>query len=375
MFLNYQYKLITTEKQKQSFFILLEEQRVLYNAALEERISYYSHVRKSRSYFDQCKALTEWRQSDVEAASYPLNLQRWTLKRVDDAFQAFFRRLKLNNEKTGFPRFRSKNRWNSFGFAEFSGIRFKKNKIYLAGNQHGIRVHMHRNLPSEYSIKSCVFTKKSNGWYISFQIKVPDQKPRQQIKSPIGIDVGITHLATLSDGTHIKNTKPTKKYEIEIRVAQRSLARKKKKSKGRRKALLIVSRLHQNIRNMRNTYLHQTSRSLIDKYDLIAVEKLQIKNMAQGHLAKSIHDAAWAKLIQQLSYKAEWAGTHLVVVNAKNTSQICSECGVSVKKDLSIRVHECTHCGLILDRDVNSALNILCRAVVSPEVAKRDPVG
>ncbi len=304
----------------------------------------------------------------MQAASVPANMQRWTLKRVDDAFKAFFRRLKANKEKAGFPRFRSKNRWNSFGFKEFSGIRFKNGKVYIAGNQYGIRVHMHRPLPSECSIRSCIFTKKTDGWYISFQIKVPHKESKQEINSVIGVDMGITHLVTLSDGTHIQNQKLTKKYEDELRVAQRSLARKKKGSKRRKKAKLQVTKVHEKIRNSRNTYLHQVSRKLVNSYDLIAIENLQIKNMTQGHLAKSMHDASLSKLRQLLSYKAEWAGTRLVVVNASNTSQICSGCGVLVKKDLSVRVHECTDCGLVLDRDVNAAKNILCRAVVSPEV-------
>src|SRR5260221_2743366 len=144
MFLTYKYRMAPTSRQHGVLLNVLEQQRQLYNAALEERIGCYQKTRKTRTYIDQCKALTEWRQSDTDARLLPANLQRWTLKRLDDAFNGFFKRLKAKNGKAGYPRFRSVGRWNSFGFAEFSGIAFDDKKIRFKGMSNGLKVHIHR---------------------------------------------------------------------------------------------------------------------------------------------------------------------------------------------------------------------------------------
>jgi putative transposase len=222
-------------------------------------------------------------------------------------------------------------------------------------------------LPCNGVIKSGVLTRTDDHWFISFQVELPDVEPKQ-IETAIGIDVGINALATLSDGGKISNQRTINVYARKVRVAQRALARKRPGSRRRKKMHSEVTRLHRKIANARNTYLHQVSRSLVNSYDLIAIEDLNTKRLAQGHLAKSVYDVAWGKLRQQLCYKAVGAGSQVVAVDAKYTSQLCSGCGSLVKKDLSERVHTCLACGLVLDRDVNAARNILCRAVVSPEV-------
>src|SRR5262249_16702124 len=146
------------------------------NACLEERIEAYRKRRILRTYFDQVRALSEWRQSDPEAASLPANLQRWTLKRVDDAYRGFFRRAKTGG-KPGFPRFRGKGRFKSFGFAEFSGITFFENdRIRFKGMPGSLRVHLHRALPPT-SIKSCVFSRKEKGWIVGFAVEATEAMP------------------------------------------------------------------------------------------------------------------------------------------------------------------------------------------------------
>ena len=170
---------------------------------------------------------------------------------------------------------------------------------------------------------------------------------------------------------HVKqraNAYTTEKLAKELRIRQRAVSRCKKGSKSRKKKVKQVSLLHLKIRNTRNTYLHQVSARLVKDYDLIAVEKLNMKGLTQGILAKQIHDAGWGKLRQYIAYKAEGAGRTMVEVDPKYTSQICPGCGVIKKKDLSERVHSCTDCGLVLDRDHAAALVILNRAVVRPGV-------
>ena len=359
--LSYKYRLMPTRAQHRALERILEDQRQLYNAALSERIDCYRKTGNGRSYMDQCKAVVEWRSDDPLAASVPANLQRWTLKRLDDAYKAFFRRLNIRNGKAGFPRFRGRGRWSSFGFAEFSGIRFDGRRLRFNGLPSGLRVHTHRAMP-EGKILSCTFTRDAKGWSVSFQKRVACESRRDPIRV-IGIDVGLTSLATLSDGSAIPNVRPAKRAEREMCFRQRALARCKRGSNRRKKVRAQVARLHRRIANARATHLHQTTAGLVNSYDLIAVEKLNVKGMARSMLAKSVHDASWGRLRQMLSYKAARAGARVVEVDPRNTSQACSCCGVIVPKALSTRIHECVECGTALDRDHNAAINILHRAL------------
>src|SRR5688572_3899887 len=169
MLLTYQYRLLPKRCQHRALEALLESQRQLYNAALEERLDAYRKRGLTRSYMDQTKALTEWRRSDPEAASYPLCLQRATLKRLDRAYASFFRRMK-NGAKPGFPRFRGKGWFDSFGFSEFEGITFRRSRLHFKGMPGGIRVHLHREIPEASSIRSCSFRRDSQGWTVSFAV-------------------------------------------------------------------------------------------------------------------------------------------------------------------------------------------------------------
>jgi putative transposase len=148
-----------------------------------------------------------------------------------------------------------------------------------------------------------------------------------------------------------------------LRKYQRKLSRKKKGSKNRVKARIKVAKAYNYIVNQRMDFLHKTSKNIAENYGFIAVEKLQINSMVKNHyLAKSITDASFNNFIQILCYKAESAGAEIVEVDPRGTSQICSECGRDVKKSLSVRIHKCPYCGLTVNRDLNSAINILDRA-------------
>ena len=149
MILTHRYRLLPLKSQHRALERLCEAQRQLYNAALEERIDFHRKTGKTHTYIDQCKALTQCRREMPEMGELPLKLQRWTLKRLDDAFQGFFRRLKARSGKAGFPRFRGKGRWDAFGFSEFIGIRFDGKRLRFAGMPGGLKVHLHRPLPNE----------------------------------------------------------------------------------------------------------------------------------------------------------------------------------------------------------------------------------
>ena len=175
----------------------------------------------------------------------------------------------------------------------------------------------------------------------------------------VGIDVGLSSLATLSDGSEIANPVWVKQFQERVARANRKLSRKQPNSKNRARAREHLRRLHQRIAGRRRSYLHPITRSLVARFDLLAFEKLNIAALARSRLAKSILDAAWGEFIWQLSYKAVEAGKPAVAVNPRGTTQICCGCGEKVPKQLSQRTHQCPSCRLILGRDHNSARNIL----------------
>jgi putative transposase len=331
----------------------------LYNAALEERIDCYRKTGKTRTYIDQCKALTECRRELPEMGALPANLQRWTLKRMDDAFQGYFHRLKARSGKAGFPRFRGKERWEAFGFNEFSGIQFDGKRLRFAGMPGGIKLHLHRPLPDDADIRSCVFRRDGSGWFICLQIKI-EVAEKRSVASAVGVDLGLKVFAWCSDNVVIPNPRIARRAEKELRRRQRALARCKRGSLRRHKVRAQVARLHRKIADTRNTWLHQKSAELVKRADVIVVEDLNVSNMLRHPtLARSIADASWSRFVSMLAYKAEKAGGHLIRVDPRNTSQECSGCHELVPKLLAVRTHACPSCGLHIPRDYNSSLNIL----------------
>jgi putative transposase len=363
MVLTFRYRLLPTKAQHRALERILESQRELYNAALEERIGAYRKAGSTITYVDQTKGLTEWRHDDAQARGLPVNLQRATLKRLDEAYQGFFRRLRTGS-KPGFPRFRGKGWFDSFGFREFAGITLDNHRVRFKGMPGSLRVHWHRELP-ETSIKSCTFKRDMRGWSIGFAMEVATEEPRKA-RRDVGVDLGISTFAALSDGGFIPSLRAARKGERRLRIAQRALSRKKRGSTGRRKAREGVAHCHAAIARQRREHLHQASARLVRDYDAIAVEKLQVKALARSALAKDVHDASWAKFLSMLRYKAEWAGARVIEVDPQHTSQDCSGCGTLVPKDLAARHHDCPICGLSIGRDLNAARNVLNRAGVGP---------
>jgi putative transposase len=307
---------------------------------------------------DQCKALTECRHELADMGELPANLQRWTLKRMDDAFQGFFRRLKTRSGKAGFPRFRGKGRWQAFGFAEFSGIRFDGKRLRFAGMPGGLKVHLHRELPEGADIRSCVFRQDGSGWFVCLQVAVPTPDKRA-IVSVIGVDLGLEVFAYCSDEGEIPNPRIARRAEKELRRRQRALSRCQRGSHRRHKVRAQVARLHRTITNTRNSWLHKESAGLVKRADVIVVEDLKVANMIRHPaLARSIADASWSRFVSMLAYKVEKTGSHLIRVDPRNTSQECSRCRELVPKSLAVRTHQCPFCGLVVHRDYNGSLNI-----------------
>jgi putative transposase len=302
---------------------------------------------------------------DPEAACVPANLQRATLKRLDEAYKAFFRRVTQKAGKAGFPRFRGKGWWDSFGFREFRGITFDGRRLRFKGMPGALKVHVHRPMPGGVPIRACTFRRDEKGWKVGFALDVLIAETRNGERS-VGIDLGISTFAALSDGGFIPSLRAARRAQRRLRMAQRSLARKRPGSNSRGKARMQVARCHAATARARSNHLHQASARFVRDYDLIAVEALNVQGFARSALARDVHDASWAKFLSILAYKAAKAGARLIEVNPRNSSQECSGCGMNVPKGLNERWHDCPRCGLSIDRDLNAARNILGRAGVGP---------
>ena len=190
------------------------------------------------------------------------------------------------------------------------------------------------------------------------------RRDRAQPNPPVGIDVGLESFLTTSDGEREPNPRYQKTALPELRRAQRSLARKRKGGKNRRKSQRKVAKIHARVQALRREHHHQVALKLVRRYGLVAVESLHIQGMLKNdRLARSISDAGWSGFLETLRIKAESAGVAFVEVDARGTSQQCSACGAEVRKGLSVRRHDCAHCGLSLHRDENAARNILARGL------------
>ena len=289
------------------------------------------------------------------------------LRRLDKAFSAFFRRLKAG-EKPGFPRFKGRNRFHSLEYRYGDGckLRFSNRVMLYVQNVGEVKVKYHRPLPEDAVIKHVVIKYSVGNWYVCLQVELPDSLPDEHQGPPVGIDMGLHSLLALSDGNVISNPRWLRTSLAKLRVVQRRMSRRKKGSHRRRKAVFQVAKRYEHIANQRHDFWHKITRQLVNTYSMIALENLTLKFMLANHnLSLSAHDAGLGEFQSLLAYKAESAGTQVVTVNPAYTSQTCSDCGVIVPKDLSVRVHHCPDCGFTLDRDVNAARNILFLAVNS----------
>jgi putative transposase len=327
----------------------------LYNAALQERRDAWKICKKSVNYYEQQNQLPEIKEVREDLHSVHAQVLQDTLKRLDKAFDAFFRRVKSGN-KAGYPRFRSRSRYDSFTFPQ-KGFSIKNGKLSLS-KIGKVKIKLHCQV--EGKIKTCNIKRSPTGkWYACLSVECEAQ-PLPKSQESIGVDVGLKEFAVLSDGEAIANPKFLRKEEKELARVSRKLSKAAKGTAERQKRRKVVVRVHERIANKRRDFAHQESRKLVNQFGIIVFEKLNISGMLKNHcLAKSIGDAAWSQLVNLTQYKAENAGRKCLQVNPRNTSKMCSGCGELAEIDLSIRIYHCRACGLTLDRDHNAAINIL----------------
>jgi putative transposase len=354
-------KLYPNSDQARQLTEYLDEARYVFNRCLEQRRDTFKATGKSPSRYDQQKSLTTWREADGRLGAVPVNVTRDAIRRVDLAFQHFFRRVKDGAKKKGYPRFKCANRYNGFCIGECGNV-VKDGRVQVSGISHPIRA---RGLqPSDGTIKRLCIVRRGGKWF--GRITVDDARqtpPKVEPKLRVGIDLGLTSFIATSDGTNVEAPRHFRRLERKLRGAGRAVSRCKRGSKRRGRAIVRLQGVHGRIADARDDFTHKLSKLLVSQYDLIAAEKLNVAGMVRGRFAKSILDAAWSQFLFRISYKAESAGKTFVQVDPRGTSQECSECGQNVPKDLSVRLHKCP-CGYIADRDVNAARNILKRVSI-----------
>ena len=331
--------------------------RELYNAGLQERRDAYLINHISLNYQDQQNQLPDIRKSREDVGQIYSQVLQDALKRLDKTFKAFFSRVKKGDGRAGFPRFKGKNRYDSFTFPQANGcFRLEGNSLFLS-KIGKVKIHLSQNILGK--VKTCTIKKEVLGWFAIFTVET-EKILLEKTGQSIGIDAGIENFMTLSNGEQIENFKYFESSQKALRVAQRSVSRKARSagSKSRQYAVIKLKKIHQKIKNQRNDFAHKLSTRVVKDFDVIAIEDLNIKGMSKGILAKQIYDVSWGAFYQKLTYKAENAGKKLIKVNPNYTSQTCL-CGHREKKTLAQRWHHCLECGLSIHRDILSSKIIL----------------
>jgi putative transposase len=415
----FKYRLYPNQTTRKQLSFVLARCRELYNAALSERKDAYQlhqrtmvqvhpetgtavaatmaanlRVRKV-NYYEQKRDLVEIKQMREEYQQIASHVLQDVLLRLSRAFDAFFRRV-TNGETPGFPRFQGRNRYDSFTYPDGAGWKLTveeqgkklKGTLYLTHIGEST-ITLHR--PIEGKINTVTIKREVDEWYVIFSCEVAAPEKLPISSEEVGIDLGVTHLATLSNGEMIEHPRYYRKAKKTLEKRQQALSRKKKGSHRRERARQLIGKAHRKIARQRRDFHHKQSRKLVERYQMIVFEDIRMANLtrrpkpkqdettgqylpngaaAKGGLNTSMLDAGWGAFVGMCICKAAWAGRTLVKVNPQFTSQMCSGCGQVRKKDLSERWHSC-ECGTELDRDVNAAINILARG--KQVLARKEP--
>ncbi|GLW97037.1 transposase [Microtetraspora sp. NBRC 16547] len=389
---SYKFLLRPTGKQAATLAQCLEDHRVLYNAALEHRRTAYHKAGVTVHYGDQSGELKHIRSDDPAGQGrWSFSSQQATLRRLEKAFAAFFRRVKAG-QKPGFPRFKGRGWFDTVEWPkDGDGCRWDSQPehptatfVRLQGVGH-VRVHQHR--PVLGRVKTIGIKREGNRWYVILSC---DDVPAQALPATgavVGLDVGVASLVTTSDGEHLANPRHLQASAGRLAAAQRDLARKKRGSKRRRKAVARVAVVHAKVRRQRLDGAHKVALALVRDYGVIVHEDLRIANMTRSAagtiqapgrnvaqksgLNRSILDAGWGVFLTVLAHKAESAGRELIAVNPANTSRTCARCGHCAKENRVTQAEFiCMACGHTAHADVNAAVNILRAGLVLRDAAE-----
>jgi putative transposase len=334
--------------------------RFVYNHFLKEKQDHYLLNKKTLNYNTCAGMMVKMKREDnIWLAEVNSQTLQAALMHLETAYGNFFKK------KSKFPKFKSKkSNYDSFHIPQSVKL-LKNNKVQIPKFKEGIKFIKHRELKGK--ICSATVSRTPTGkYYISILTEQEPTKHLEKTGKNIGIDLGIKDFAITSEGHRYINPKFLYKFQRQLKQAQQHLSRKVKGSKSRDRARIKAARIYEKITNSRNDMQHKVSMSLIRKYDMIALEDLNVKGMVKNHcLAKAISDAGWSGFVTKLEYKAQWYGKRVIKIDRFfPSSKTCSDCGhIKESLDLSERVWKCV-CGSKHDRDVNASKNILKRALI-----------
>ena len=377
----YRFRLRPTARQHVALGQCLASHRELYNAALQERRDAWRLRRTAVFYGDQSAQLKEIRTVRPDVAVWSFSSQQATLRRLNRAFAGFFRRVKAG-ETPGYPRFRSAHRFDSVEWPrDGDGCRWPPDtrRVYLQGIGQ-VKVSVHRQV--EGRVKTIQVRREGRRWMLVLSCDDVPARPLEPTRAAVGVDVGIASFATTSDGQRLPNPGYGRAAAASLTAAQQAVARKRRGSNNRQRARETLAARHRKVANQRRSFHHQTARTLVDRYDLLVVEDLRIRNMvrrpaprpdphqpggfrpngatAKSGLNRSIQDAGWAQFVSILRAKAEEAGRVVIDVDARHTSDRCEACGhTATENRASQAVFSCRRCGHTVNADEHAARNIL----------------
>ncbi|MGW7067248.1 RNA-guided endonuclease InsQ/TnpB family protein [Streptomyces sp. NPDC054855] len=393
----YKFLMRPTVGQAAALSAMLADHCSLYNGALQERRDGYRHASKtSIAYGQQSAQLKEIRAFDPERQGrWSFSSQQATLRRLDKAFAAFFRRVK-SGEAPGYPRFRGVSWFDTVDFPkDGDGCRWNSTphdpvpRVRLQGIGH-VKVNQHR--PVIGKVKTVSAKREGRRWYIILTAEQPQPASWPATGSVVGIDMGITNFLTTSDGEHVPNPRHGQKAAAKLEAAQQALARfprvrRDKRTANHQRAVQKVGDLHRKVRRQRLDHAHKTALCLVREHDVIAHEDLKIRNMlkavapkpdpeqpgsflpngaaAKSGLNRSISDAGWGVFLTILHAKAESAGREAIAVDPRNTSRTCPECGHVTKDNRPTQEKfHCVACGHTAHADTVGAINVLRAGLV-----------
>lgn len=337
--------------------------RVVWNKTLADRQRRYTTEQKSTSYRETDNNLSAWKKTEElsflsEVSSVPL---QQALRHQQSAFTSFFAK------RGGYPRFKSRRARQSAHFTRVA-FRIKKDGLWLAKTSSPLKVAWSwpdidmTSIDPTMVVVSC---EPDGRWFVSFAVDQPDPAPKPATGQSVGVDLGLTDFAVLSNGERIANPRHAARHERGLRRQQRRLARCKKGSNNRAKQRVRVARKYSRVRDARRDFLHKASTDIVRRFDVIAVEDLNVSGMMKNrHLSRAIGESGWGEFRSMLDYKAQQAGRRFVVVDRwYPSSKTCSSCGHLLSSlSLGTRQWTCPDCGTRHDRDINAAKNILVAA-------------
>ena len=350
----YKYRLYPSKEQEEILARYFGTVRFVYNHFLAERKRQYEEYGKSDNYYTQAKTLTNLKKQEEYSWIKEINSQtlQHSLRHLETAYTNFFR------GTAKFPRFKAKKNGGSFTVPQFCSV--ADGRIFIPKFKNGIKIKEHRTFKGK--VKNMTISVTPSGKYFVSILSEVEYKPVQKTNAKVGIDLGIKDLVITSDGIKYSSNKFIKYYSKELAKAQKHLSKKTKGSMSWNRQRVKVAKIQEKIHNCRMDKLHKISTDLIKRYDVICCEDLNVKGMQGNHkLAQCISDASWGTFLTLLSYKAEMNDKQVVKIGRYYpSSKTCHQCGY-VKEDLTLKDREwiCPHCGNVIDRDLNAAINIL----------------